>query len=596
MDRDIRNFCIIAHIDHGKSTLADRLLEKTRTLRPSQMREQVLDNMELERERGITIKSHAIQMKHLARDGRSYRLNLIDTPGHVDFSYEVSRALAACEGALLVVDAAQGVEAQTVSNFLLARAAGLTVIPVVNKIDLPGARPEDVVLEVAELTDTDPEDALLVSAKAGWGVSEILEAVVAKVPPPGGDPSAPLQALIFDSEFNSYRGVLTYIRVFEGEIRPGVRIQLASTGKRFEVQEVGVLRLDLDPRPALRAGDVGYVVAGIKRLSDPKVGDTIVEAGSEAGPLAGYHPAKPMVFSSFFPSAEEDFARLQVAFEKLSLNDASLHFERESSDALGQGFRCGFLGLLHMEITKERLRREYEVEPIVTLPSVRHRVLGARGEVVEIDSPARFPDAKVAGVEEPFVRVDIVTPTSAIGSIMALIKDKRGVFRESRYLSENRVHLVTELPLSEILVDFNDRVKSVSQGYASFDYEIIGYRSADLVRLDVLLNGIRVDALSRIVAREKAYYQGRSLVQKLRETIPRHMFQVSIQAAVGSRIIAVEKLQALRKDVTAKCYGGDITRKRKLREKQRAGKARMRQFGKVVLPQEAFFEVLKSET
>ncbi len=593
---ETRNFCIIAHIDHGKSTLADRLLEMTGTLRPSQMRDQVLDDMDLERERGITIKSHAIQMRYRARDGERYNLNLIDTPGHVDFSYEVSRALIACEGALLVVDAAQGIEAQTLSNLQLAVDAGLSVIPVVNKIDLPSARPDEVTLEVADLTGAVPDDVVHVSAKRGTGIVDVLEAIIERVPPPRGNAAAPLKALIFDSEFDQYRGVLAYVRVFDGVLRPDTRIELFSTGKRFEVQEVGVLRLDLDPRPALKAGDVGYVIAGMKRVSDPKVGDTLIEAASGTTALEGYRPVKPMVFSSLFPSAEEGFARLQGALEKLSLNDASLRFERESSDALGQGFRCGFLGLLHMEITKERLRREHEVEPIVTLPSVRYRVAKGTGETIEIDNPARFPDTQVRAVEEPFVRVDIVTPVSSMGVLMDVTKDRRGAYVGSHFLGGDRVHLILELPLAEILVDFNDRVKSVSQGYASFDYELIGYRPSDLVRLDVLLNGERVDALTRIVAREKAYFQGRALVQKLRQTIPRHLFQVSIQAAVGSRVVAVEKLQALKKDVTAKCYGGDITRKRKLREKQRAGKARMRKFGHVTLPQEAFFEVLKSES
>jgi len=593
---ETRNFCIIAHIDHGKSTLADRLLEVTGTLRPSQMRDQVLDDMDLERERGITIKSHAIQMRHQAGDGRQYSLNLIDTPGHVDFSYEVSRALAACEGALLVVDAAQGIEAQTMSNLQLALDAGLSVVPVINKIDLASARPDEVALEIAELTGADPDAVVRVSAKSGIGMDAVLQAIVERIPPPGGDLNGPLRCLIFDSEFDQYRGVLAYVRVFDGEIRPEMRIELSSSGKRFEVQEVGILRLDLDPRPALRAGDVGYVIAGMKRVSDSKVGDTLVEVGSDAGALPGYRPVKPMVFSSFFPSAEEDFARLHAAFEKLSLNDASLQFERESSDALGLGFRCGFLGLLHMEITKERLRREHEVEPIVTLPSVRYRVTDAKGEVLEIDNPARFPETQIRSVEEPFVRVEVVTPVSSLGVMMDIAKDRRGSYLASHFLSGNRVHLSLDLPLAEILVDFNDRIKSVSQGYGSFDYEMAGYRASDLVRLDIRLNGERVDALTRIVAREKAYYQGRALVKKLRETIPRHLFQVSIQAAVGSRVVAVEKLQALKKDVTAKCYGGDITRKRKLREKQRAGKARMRKFGSVTLPQEAFFEVLKSES
>jgi len=590
-----RNFCIIAHIDHGKSTLADRLLDRTGTLPSRLMRDQVLDDMDLERERGITIKSHAIQMRYLARDAGLYNLNLIDTPGHVDFTYEVSRSLAACEGALLVVDAAQGVEAQTVGNLHLAREAGLTIIPVVNKIDLPGAHPDEVALEVADLVGADPDDVLRTSARDGTGIDAVLEAICRRVPAPGGDPRGPLRALIFDSEFDRYRGVLTYVRVFDGEIRPGMQIELLSSRKQFDVQEVGVLRLDLNPQPSLGAGAVGYVVAAIKRVSDPKVGDTIAQVGRPVQPLPGYRPVKPMVFSSFYPSADEDFAKLTSALEKLSLNDASLRFERESSDALGQGFRCGFLGLLHMEIAKERLRREHEVEPIVTSPSVRYRVLKGAGEVFEIDTPTKLPDTRIEGIEEPFVRIDIISPVSALGALMETAKDRRGHHVASRFLSDNRVHLAFELPLAEILVDFSDRVKSVSQGYATFDYEIVGYRRSDLVRMDILLNGERVDALSRIVAREKAHRQGRALVQKLRGAIPRHLFQVTIQAAVGRRVIASEKVQALGKDVTAKCYGGDITRKRKLWEKQRAGKKRMRTFGRVTLPQEAFFEALRSD-
>jgi GTP-binding protein LepA len=591
----IRNFCIIAHIDHGKSTLADRLLELTGTLSKEQMVDQVLDNMDLERERGITIKSHAVTMKYTARDGQEYTLNLIDTPGHVDFSYEVSRSLAACEGAILVVDAAQGVEAQTISNLYLALENDLEIVPVINKIDLGNAQIELVKRQIVEILGIPEHEILLVSAKHGIGVSEVLEAVVARIPPPRGDSSAPLQALIFDSMFNSYRGAIAYVRVVNGEVQAGSRIKLFSSGKEFEVEEVGILQLRQIKRPKLAAGEVGYVIAGIKEVRDTKVGDTITDAARPASaPLPGFKEVKPMVFSGLYPAVAESYDELRKALERLSLNDSSLHFEPETSVALGFGFRCGFLGLLHMEIVQERLEREYNLNLITTVPNVKFRVTRKDGEMVWVENPAQMPSAgDIAVIEEPYIAAHILTPAEYIGSIMQLAQERRGVFVTTEYLDPSRAHLHYEFPLAEVIFDFYDRLKSVSRGYASFDYEFLDYKPGDLVKLDVLLNGEVVDALSVVVHREKAYDWGRRVCEKLRELIPRQLFQIVIQAAIGSRVIARASISPLRKNVTAKCYGGDITRKRKLLEKQKEGKKRMRQLGRVEIPQEAFLAVLK---
>jgi GTP-binding protein LepA len=593
----IRNFCIIAHIDHGKSTLADRLLEATGTVPPKDMREQVLDSMPLERERGITIKSHAITMDYGAADGRRYELNLIDTPGHVDFTYEVSRSLAACEGALLIVDASQGVEAQTVSNVYMALENDLEIIPVINKIDMKAARVEEARLQICDLLGEVSDEILEVSAKEGVGIDAVFEAMVKRIPPPRGDSAGPLKALIFDSSFDQYRGAVAYVRVFEGRLTAGMEVRLLSTGNVYEVMEVGVFRLKMIPRKDLFAGEVGYMVAGIKEIRDANVGDTIAEASDpDPRPLAGYRKVKPMVYSGLYPTDGENFEILRDALGKLRLNDASLSYEPETSRALGFGFRCGFLGLLHMEIVQERLEREYGLNLIATVPSVKYRVRLKTGEMTEIENPSSLPDQRhVESVEEPLVTAQIVTPLEYMDAIMKLVKERRGTYSRSEMIDSKRTIITCDLPLAEILVDFHDRIKSVSRGYASFDYDFSGYRAADLVRLDVLVNDEPVDALSVIVHRDKAYRWGREVVANLKDLIPRQLFQVAIQAAVGSRVIARESISALRKNVTAKCYGGDITRKRKLLEKQREGKRRMKSVGRVAIPQEAFLHMLKVE-
>jgi GTP-binding protein LepA len=593
----IRNFSIIAHIDHGKSTLADRLLELTGTLRREEMVEQVLDSMDLERERGITIKAHAATMLYRARDGQDYVLNLIDTPGHVDFSYEVSRSLAACEGALLVVDASQGVEAQTISNLYLALENNLTIVPIINKIDLSVAQIDAVKRQLVELLGVDPDEILLVSAKTGQGVEEVLEAIVRRIPPPRGEATQPLRALVFDSVFNSYRGAIAYVRVFEGSVGTGDRIRFFSTGKEYLVDEVGILRLGYHPRERLSAGEVGYIVAGIKEVADTRVGDTITRADFPAEePLPGFREAKPMIFAGLFPAASEGFEELRSALEKLRLNDAALSFEPESSLALGFGFRCGFLGLLHMEIVQERLEREFGLDLVTTVPNVRYRVRTRKGRVMEVDNPAKLPPpGEIDRIEEPYVEAVIIVPSEYIGAVMQLVQERRGIYLNTQYLDPTRAELHYEIPLSEIIFDFYDKLKSVTRGYGSLDYEFKGYREGALQKLDILINGEPVDALSVIVHRDKAYEYGRKVCQKLRELIPRQLFQVAIQAAIGSRVIARETIQPLRKNVTAKCYGGDVTRKRKLLEKQREGKKRMKQFGKVEIPQEAFLAVLRVE-
>ncbi|HET9252692.1 MAG TPA: translation elongation factor 4 [Candidatus Eisenbacteria bacterium] len=593
----VRNFCIIAHIDHGKSTLADRLLERTGTIPKSKMKDQVLDNMDLEREKGITIKSHAIAMNYRAKDGREYQLNLIDTPGHVDFTYEVSRSLAACEGAILVVDASQGIQAQTISNLYLALDQKLTIVPVLNKVDLPAAMPDEVSLEVAQLLHVDPEDPIRVSAKEGTNIEGVLEAVVERIPPPEDQTSGTLQALIFDSVFDQFRGVIVYVRVVRGRIRAGEAIRFHSTDKRYEVLEVGVLRLGLEPKDELVSGDVGYVIANVKVVADAKVGDTILSASDpNPEPLPGYRPVKPMVFSGLYPMEADSYESLKESLARLQLNDASLTYEPETSLALGFGFRCGFLGLLHMEIVQERLTREHDVNLIATVPSVEYHVLKTDGDLIVVENPALMPPAQqIESIEEPYVKAAIVVPTEYVGNIMSLAQERRGIFGGMEYPSEQRAHLTYELPLAEIVLDFYDKLKSLSRGYASLDYELAGYKPAELVKMDILLNGDPVDALSVIVHREKAYEWGREISVKLKELIPRQMFPIAIQAAIGGQIIARETISALRKNVLAKCYGGDITRKRKLLEKQREGKQRMKQIGTVRIPQEAFLAVLRVE-
>ncbi len=590
----IRNFCIIAHIDHGKSTLADRLLERTGTLQQRELREQVLDTNELERERGITIKLHAVRMDYRRPGGERYELNLIDTPGHVDFSYEVSRSLAACEGAILVVDASQGIQAQTLSNLFLALDANLAIVPVLNKIDLPGAEPERWRRELADLLGVDPATILLVSAKEGTGIDELLEAVVQRIPPPRGDPDAPLRALIFDSYYDSYLGAIPTLRVVDGTLRPGMRITFGAVEAVYEVDEVGYLRLGRVPQPRLGPGEVGYLVAGIKAVSHTRVGDTVLDADRRATELLpGYREVQPMVFAGLYPTDSDDYEDLRDALEKLVLNDASLRFEPETSVALGFGFRCGFLGLLHMEIVQERLEREYGVSLVTTVPNVEYRVTLTDGTVMAVDNPARLPDrGKIDAIAEPVVRARIVCPAEFIGNVQKLCHDRRGVFRGMHYLDPQRVELDYELPLAEIVLDFYDRLKSVSRGYAGLDYEFLEFRPADLVKLDILVNGEPVDAFSVILHRQKAYEYGKDMVERLRELIPRQQFEVALQAAIGSQIIARTNIKALRKNVTAKCYGGDITRKRKLLERQKEGKRRMKQVGSVEIPQEAFLAVL----
>ncbi len=597
MDK-IRNFCIIAHIDHGKSTLADRLLERTGTITAREMKfNQVLDDMDLEQERGITIKLHAIRMNYKAKDGNDYTLNLIDTPGHVDFSYEVSRSLAACEGALLVVDASQGVEAQTISNLYLAIDAGLEIIPVINKIDLPSAMIDGVKQQMKDLIGCKDEDILLASAKSNIGIDDILEAVVKRIAPPKGDPAKPLQALIFDSVFDIYRGSIVYLRVVEGTLREGEKIKFFSNGRSFDAEEAGVLGMKKVRTGTLTAGDVGYLIAGIKDVHDTKVGDTVTSASNPAsGPLPGYKEVKPMVFSGVYPTNAEDFEDLRASIGKLQLNDSALIFEPESSTALGFGFRCGFLGLLHMEIVQERLEREYDQNIINTVPNVEYRVTKTDGEVVLVDNPSHMPPlGEIEKVEEPYIKAQIIVPTEYVGNIMKLCMERRGTYKNTTYIDPTRADIQYEMPLSEIIFDFYDKLKSTSRGYASFDYDILDFRESDLVKLDVLLNGESVDAFSSIVHSDKAHEWGKKLCVKLRKLIPRQMFEVAIQAAIGSKVVARETISAMRKNVLAKCYGGDISRKRKLLEKQKEGKKRMKQVGRVEIPQEAFLAVLSMD-
>jgi GTP-binding protein LepA len=590
---NIRNFCIIAHIDHGKSTLADRLLEFTGTLSDRQMQAQVLDNMDLEREKGITIKAHAIQMNYKL-DGKNYILNLIDTPGHVDFSYEVSRAIAACEGALLIVDASQGIEAQTISNLYLALEHNLEIIPVLNKIDLPHAMPEEVTDEIVELIGCDRSDVIRASAKEGIGIEDILKAVVHRIKGPKGDTKAPLQAMIFDSVFNSFRGIEVYFRVFNGSIRKGDKIKFVNTEKIYTADEIGILKLDKQPREVIGVGNVGYLISGIKVAKEVKVGDTITHPDNPGESIKGFENVKPMVFAGIYPVETSEFEELRASMEKLQLNDASLVWEPETSAALGFGFRCGFLGMLHLEIIQERLEREFNMTVITTVPSVQFKAYLTDGSILDISAPSEMPDpTKTKHIEEPYIKAQIISKSEYIGPIIGLCMDKRGVIKNQTYLTTDRVELSFEMPLAEIVFDFFDKLKSISRGYASLDYHLIGFRESDMVKLDVMLNGEKVDALSAIVHRAKAHEWGRKLCEKLKELIPRHMFEVAIQAAIGQKIVARETISAIRKNVIAKCYGGDISRKRKLLEKQKKGKKRMRQIGTVEVPQEAFMAVLK---
>jgi GTP-binding protein LepA len=593
----IRNFSIIAHIDHGKSTLADRLLQDTGTVHAREMKEQFLDNMELERERGITIKLQAARMNYTARDGQHYVLNLIDTPGHVDFSYEVSRSLAACEGALLVVDASQGVEAQTLANVYLALEHNLEIIPVLNKIDLPGAEPDRVKQEIEEIIGLDCSNAIQASAKEGIGIEDILEAIVRQVPPPQDTVQEPLRALIFDSYYDPYRGVIVYFRVMDGSLKKGERVRLMISGKEYAVDELGVLSPTQVQVDQLHAGEVGYLAASIRAVEDARVGDTITLAAAPAAqPLPGYVEAKPMVFCGMFPIDADQFEDLREALEKLKLSDAALYYEPETSSAMGFGFRCGFLGLLHMEIVQERLEREYNLDLITTAPSVVYRVTTLKGEVLEIDNPSRLPDPQLREkIEEPYVQVDMITPEAYVGTLMELSQGRRGVFKDMKYLTPGRTTLIYELPLAEVATDFFDQMKSRSRGYASMEYQLIDYRENPLVKLDIMINGDPVDPLASIVHRDKAYGVGRALTEKLKELIPRHQFKIPIQAAIGSKIVASEHIPALRKDVLAKCYGGDISRKKKLLQKQAKGKKRMKSIGTVDVPQEAFMAVLRLE-
>ncbi len=591
----IRNFCIIAHIDHGKSTLADRLLEYTGTVSKRELMEQTLDQMDLEREKGITIKAQAVRMLYNALDGEQYELNLIDTPGHVDFTYEVSRSLAACEGALLVIDATQGIEAQTLANLYLALEADLTIIPVINKIDLPSAEPERVMQEVEDVIGLPREEAILASAKEGIGTREILEAIIQRVPAPEGNLHDPLRALVFDSHYDSYKGVIAYVRIADGELREGEKMVMMATGSTTEILEAGYFHPRLVSSETLSAGEVGYVATGFKNVKDCRVGDTITVPGAlgHIEALPGYSPAKPMVFAGIYPVEGNEYPLLRDALDRLKLNDASLFFEPETSTALGFGFRCGFLGLLHMEIVQERIEREYNLDILATAPSVEYHVTRTNGEVLDVDNPSEMPDAgEIEKIEEPWMDISIFTPTRYIGTIMDLVTTRRGAFKEMKYIEAERVLLTYSIPLAELITDFYDQLKSRTQGYASLDYSFGGYHEADLVKLDILVNGVPVDALSLIMHRDKAYAQGRTLVEKLRSRIPRQLFEVPIQAAIGARIIARETVKAMRKDVLAKCYGGDVTRKRKLLEKQKEGKKRMKMVGNVEIPQEAFMAIL----
>jgi GTP-binding protein LepA len=592
--KHIRNFCIIAHIDHGKSTLADRLLEYTNTISQREAQAQLLDNMDLERERGITIKSHAIQMNYII-DGQEYVFNLIDTPGHVDFSYEVSRSIAACEGALLIVDASQGIQAQTISNLYLALEHDLEIIPILNKMDLPGAMPEEVKDQIIDLIGCKREEIIPASGKTGMGIPEILQAIVARVPAPVGNPEAPLQALIFDSVFNSFRGIIAYFKVVNGEIKKGDKVKFINTGKQYLADEVGILKLDMSPRSSVKTGDVGYIISGVKEAREVKVGDTIttVDNGS-ADAIQGFEEVKPMVFAGIYPVDTDEFEELREAMHKLQLNDASIVFEPESSAALGFGFRCGFLGMLHMEIIQERLEREFDMTVITTVPNVSYIAYTTKGDEIIVNNPSDLPDpSKLDSVEEPYIKANIITKADFVGPIMSLCIQKRGTIINQSYLTSDRVELVFEMPMGEIVFDFYDKLKTLSKGYASFDYHQIGYRKSDLVRLDLLLNEEPVDALSSLIHRSNAYDFGKKICEKLRELIPRQQFEIKIQASIGAKVIARETLSALRKDVTAKCYGGDISRKRKLLEKQKKGKKRMRQVGNVEIPQTAFMAVLK---
>lgn len=594
---EIRNFCIIAHIDHGKSTLADRLLETTHTVSKRELQAQTLDDMDLERERGITIKSHAIQMNYVS-DGKSYILNLIDTPGHVDFSYEVSRSIAACEGALLIVDASQGIQAQTISNLYLALEHDLEIIPVLNKMDLPSAMPEEVKDQIVDLIGCDRDDIIAASGKTGLGVQEILDAIITRIPAPKGDPKAPLQALIFDSVFDSFRGINAYFKVVNGEIRKGDRVKFVATGKEYLADEVGVLKLNKEPRDVIKTGDVGYIISGIKKAREVKVGDTIIHVEHQAPAIKGFEDVKPMVFAGIYPVDTDEYEELREAIEKLQLNDASLTFEPESSAALGFGFRCGFLGMLHMEIIQERLEREFGMTVITTVPNVSYfaYLKSDPEKAIQVNNPSDMPEPTVLDhIEEPYIQAQIITKSEFVGVIMNLCIERRGEIINQVYLTTDRVELTFNLPLAEIVFDFYDRLKTISKGYASFDYHPIGYRTSQLVKMDLLLNGDQVDALSALIHKDKAYDLGKKICVKLRELLPRQQFDIAVQAAIGTKVIARETVKALRKDVTAKCYGGDITRKRKLLEKQKKGKKRMRQIGNVEVPQNAFLAVLKLE-
>lgn len=594
--KNIRNFCIIAHIDHGKSTLADRLLEKTNTLTERELQTQVLDSMELEREKGITIKSHAIQMEY-GRGGEQYILNLIDTPGHVDFSYEVSRAIASCEGALLVVDATQGIQAQTISNMYLAIGNDLEIIPVINKIDMESAMVDEVKDQIVDLIGCSHDDILAVSARTGMGVDAVLEAIIDRIPAPKGDDKAPLQALIFDSVFNSFRGIIAYFRVFNGTVKKGDRVKFINTGSEYDADEVGVLKLKMSPRDEIRAGDVGYIISGIKNSREVKVGDTITHLVNPSDtPIAGFEDVKPMLFAGVYPVDADEYEDLRTSLEKLQLNDASLTYEPESSLALGFGFRCGFLGLLHMEIIQERLYREFDMDVITTVPNVSFKVTTKKGDIVDVHNPSGLPEpTMVEKIEEPYILAQIITKSEYLGNVIKLCIEKRGILRNQVFLSQDRVEVTFDMPLSEIVFDFYDKLKSISRGYASFDYHQTGYRESKLAKLDILLNGEPVDALSSLIYSDHAYNFGRRMCEKLKELIPRQQFDIAIQAAIGAKIIARETVKAVRKDVTAKCYGGDISRKRKLLEKQKKGKKRMRQIGNVEVPQSAFLAVLKMD-